>query len=142
MSREQALFLHRRRLGWKNGGNLCPQSIGVNRQFAMRLAHALSHSPEPDAHSLGLNLCESFLRNSPTVILNLHINLLRFASDTDYRSFAARVAMDVGQAFLNETKYGELYIRGDPCEVARNVQVNTEVAALGQTVCVPAKRRR
>src|SRR5580704_3751873 len=78
----RTLFLCR---GWKNGGNLCTQSIGINNQFAMRLAHALSHSPNPDAHpdALRLNLCESFLRHSPTVILNLRVNLFGLASNAD-----------------------------------------------------------
>ena len=55
----------------------------------MRLAHALSHSPNPDADPLGLNLCQSFLRHSLTVILNLRINPVRFSTDTDYRSLAS-----------------------------------------------------
>ena len=86
----------------------------------MRLAHALSHSPNPDADPLGLNLCQSFLRHSFTVILNLHVNLVGFARNTDYRSFASRMAMDVCQAFLHETKYGEFYLRGKPFEVVGN----------------------
>ena len=74
---------------WENSRNLCTQSIGIKSQFAMRLAHALSHSPNSDADSLGLNLCQSFLRNSLTVILNLRVDLVGLTSDTDYRSFAS-----------------------------------------------------
>jgi len=89
-------------LGWENSRNLCTQCIGINSQFAMRLAHALSHSPNSDADSLGLNLYQSFLRNPLTVILNLCINLVGLTSDTDYRSFASGMPMDVCQAFLHD----------------------------------------
>jgi hypothetical protein len=45
--------------------------------MSMRLANALLHSPNSDANSPRLNSCQSFLRNSLTVILNLHTNLVR-----------------------------------------------------------------
>jgi hypothetical protein len=40
------------------------------------------------------------------------------------------MAMDVGQTFLHEAKYGEFYLRGKPFEVVGNIQVNIKAAAL------------
>src|SRR5580700_2263541 len=108
----------------------------------MALPHALSHSPDPDPDSLGLHLYQSFLRNSLTVILNLHMNLIGLSRNTDYGHFATRMAMDVCQTFLYETKYGQFYLRGKPFKVGRNIQLNMKAAALRQTVYVPANCRR
>ena len=57
----------------------------------MRLAHALSHSPNPDPNSnpLGFNLCEPFRRHSLTVILNFCIDPAGLTDNTDHSSFAS-----------------------------------------------------
>ncbi len=118
MSCNRALFLFSGHLGWESSRDFCTQWIGIDSQFPMRLSYALSHSPDSDADSLGLNLCQSFLRHSLAVILNLCMNLVGLASNTDYCSLASRMAMNVGQAFLHETKYGEFYFRGQPFQVS------------------------
>jgi hypothetical protein len=89
------LFLRRRVIRWESSGNLCTESVRLDSQFAMELAHALPHSSDPDADPPGLNLSKSFLRHSLPMILNFHTNLVRFASNTDQRGFASRMAMDV-----------------------------------------------
>jgi len=61
----------------------------MNNQFAITLAHAFSHSANPDADPFGVDLCQSLLRNSLAVILNLRINLARPASNTKYRRLAS-----------------------------------------------------
>ena len=89
--RNTAGLFRRGSLRRENSGNRRTQSIGIHIQFAMGLPHALSHSPNPDAHpaTLGLNLRESFWRHSLPMILNLCINLVGLTSDTDYRGFAS-----------------------------------------------------
>ena len=108
----------------------------------MRALYALPHSSDSEADSSRLNFRQSFSRNSLTVILNLRVNLVELTSDADYRSFAFRMAMDVSQAFLHETEYGEFYLGGKPFEIVGSTQLNTEAAALLQTGYVPLKCRR
>jgi hypothetical protein len=87
--------LRRRCLSWKNSDNPCAESIRLDSQFAMDLANTLPHSPDSNASPLGPDLSKSFLRHSPPVIRNLHMNLVRFAGNTDYRGFASRMTMNV-----------------------------------------------
>src|SRR5690348_5628693 len=126
-------------LGWKNGGYLCTQGVGLKSHFAARLVHALSHSPNPDADFLGVNHCQSFWRYSLTVILNLGINLIGLAGNADGRRLASRMPVDVCQALLHETKDGEFHLRGKPSEIVRDIQPDTNAATLRQSVNVPAK---
>ena len=140
--RKKSPFLHRGTLGRKNGGNCCTQCIGIDRQLAMRALYALPHSSDSEADSSRLNFRQPVSRNSHTVILNLRVNLVELTSDADYRSFAFRMAMDVSQAFLHETEYGEFYLGGKPFEIVGNINLYAEVAALRQTFYVPPKRRR
>src|SRR4029077_13786713 len=91
----RTLSLRRRVIRWESSENLCAESVRLDSQFAMELAHAFAHSSDPDADPPGLNLSKSFLRQSLAVILNFHTNLVRFASNSDQRGFASRMAMDV-----------------------------------------------
>jgi hypothetical protein len=75
------------------------------------------------------------------VILNLGINLVGLPSDSNYGSFASGMPMDVGQAFLHQTKNGEFYLWGKSSKAVGNIQLNAKPAALYQTVYVPAKCR-
>src|SRR5580693_7389756 len=52
------------------------------------------------------------------------------------------MTMDVRQAFLHQAEYGEFHVRGEPSEVAGNIQLDTKSAALLQSLQVPAKCRR
>ena len=61
----------------------------------MDLPYALAHSPDSDTSPLGLNLSNSLLRHSPAVILNLHMDIVRFAANSDQRGLASRVSVDV-----------------------------------------------
>ena len=78
-----ALSPGRRCLAWKFSENPCAECVRLDRQFAMGLPYSFAHSPDSDAGALRLNLSKSFLRHSRAVILNLHMDAVRLANNTD-----------------------------------------------------------
>src|SRR5215469_18930916 len=49
-----------------------------------------------------------------------------------------RIMVNIGEAFLNHAKHGDLLIARQPVEVGRHVEVNADLASLCESLDIPA----
>ena len=76
----------------------------------MNVPHSLAHSSNSHSDALRLNLDQFFGRHSLSLVPNFYMYLARLVSNLDDRSLTSRMAMDVCQTLLHETKYDQFYL--------------------------------
>ena len=89
-------------LQWERRVNFRAGTVGFNNQIAAKMAHAFAHSSDSHSRALGLNLSQSFLRHTPSMVFNLYVDIAFLTLNSNPRGFASRVTMNVGQAFLHQ----------------------------------------
>ena len=98
--------------------------------FSVELTYTLSNSPDPNAGGVGPNFQQALGRYALSVILYLYSNRFSFASYSDKSGLAARVSVDICQAFLHQSEDRKLHVAWQPAKIGGNVERDRYLAAL------------
>ena len=81
----------------------------INLPLAAELSHAFAHTKQTDSdEGVFLARGQGLGRNTASVIDDFQVNLAVLDTKTDYGRRTSRVTVNVGETFLNHTKYGDL----------------------------------
>src|SRR5689334_21736435 len=115
---------------------------GFDFEASAQLPNAFAHPPDPNSNcTAGDHLCPLILGYAFALILYLHANRLFRASKPDLGDRTSGVAMDVSQAFLDNTEDGCLQLSGQSAEVIGQVKIDFNPAAFYKSLNKPAESR-
>jgi hypothetical protein len=104
--------------------NLSPGMIGFNLHLALELTQPLLHSTNAYAGTSRLNLRKFRRRHAIALIADLDCDLSCFTSNSNSCRLAPGMAMDVGQAFLDQSEDNQFHVARQSAEVLRDFKVN------------------
>jgi len=110
----------------------------VDPESPAKLAHSLSHAS--NAHSefgLAVHLTHSLGRNSGAPVRYFDLHAACRLDKADGRSRTSGVAMHVRQTLLHRAEQNQLQLAGQPVQIARQVEVHSNLASLGKTFHIP-----
>jgi len=126
----------------KSGSHRRALRTGRYFQVTAQLTHSFPHPPDTNSgcshRSQHRNL---FLRNAGSVVLHFDKHSFMDAPATNLCNQTSRMAMNVGEALLDDAKHRCLYIPWQPPEVIRAIEFDFDVAPLSKSVNIPANRR-
>src|SRR6266576_2458263 len=118
----------------RNNCRTCSIARRIYFERATELANSLSHPADSDSRFAGqLHLRSSFRRYAFTSILGFNPNLAVGSRKRNLRHGTAGMAMDVGQAFLYDTKDWGFDLARKAAEVWRDLQVHLNLAAFAKS---------
>src|ERR1700688_35228 len=132
-------------MGWgclrdlEYGVDQCAARVRLYLQSSAQLPQALSHAAKSEARSGHLPLF--FFRNASSKVPNLNGAVVAFLLNTNDCGGASRVTVNVRQTFLNDTEDSDFHFRRQAAEIVRNYQIDINLAALRETIHVPAQSR-
>jgi hypothetical protein len=114
----------------------------VNLQLAAELADAFSHTAYADSQHGCLFVSEALrlLGCWPSLVLDLQGHTVITGCNRHVRNLTARVAMDVVEAFLQDSEQRNLDILVHPRQPRGEIQIDFDLASAGEPVDIPAGR--
>jgi len=120
--------------GGNHDGSL--PAAGDNLQVSVELTKAFANARKADAETHATRfLC---VRHADAVIANLQFYFITLPGQENTRSGAVRVAMDIQQAFLNDTKESSFNIAVKAAKIRGNIEGDGNAAAFGKTLGIDA----
>ena len=121
----------------KSRGDSCALSIGVNFEGASEFPDTFPHPAKPHSRVRTHGKGKTILQGYPsTFIADLNDKLLfRGKPNLDTGRFASGMAVDVGEALLNDPENRNFDIGGQAANFGREVHVHLYVTAFGKASC-------
>ena len=131
-------------LGWvkgKHGANGSAVARGADDvKRAVKLVHALANSGDSDAEGHAGGRFRDDMEDAYAVVLDFDGNGLVVAFDVYGSGRGARMAVDVGERFLGDTKDGKFRFFLDAAKILGNVNLNRNATAFRKKFGVGAQR--
>src|SRR5579885_3409708 len=129
---------------WNNRSHRCTTSSRFNIEPALEASNAFLHHRDtnPQIGSVYSTIGKHFLRHSTPFILHLNNQFMVVSVDPDSGCGAARMPVNVHQAFLHDPKHRALDFLRHTAQVRRYRQIHRNAAALGKPITIPPKSVR
>jgi hypothetical protein len=114
----------------------------VDFETATELADTLAHASDPHSRAdRGVESTQALFGDAFAVVSHLKLELVGVASKPDACGRGSRMAMDVRQAFLQDAKQDEFTVSRRPLHLFRDVAVDLDPAAAGESLDEPTGSR-
>src|ERR1700730_6857740 len=117
--------------------------VRVQLKSSTELPRAFAHSADSHAWravDAGNDLRTFLGGDALPVVLNFHANIPVALRDTNPGDRTVRVPMNIGKAFLHDAKNLGLQVPRQTAKVFRNIEVDCDLATLGEAFDVPSQR--
>src|SRR5690348_2753169 len=120
------------------------RAVRVGRYFEVtaQLAHSLPHRPNADSRCSDRSEDRNLLcRDAGSKLEHYDQHSFIDAPATNLCNQDSRIAMNVGEALLDDAKHRCLYIPWQSPEIIRAIEFDFDMAALSESVNIPTNRR-
>jgi hypothetical protein len=131
--------------GWQphHDASSCPCVIGTDFEAAAQLAHPFPHpSHAYSDRAARLHLVTHLGRYSFAMIHYFQPHVAVQPGDLNCGRGAARVPMNIYQAFLHDSKNGCFHLSREPSEILAALQVHSNLTSLSKSLDIPREGGR
>src|SRR5579871_1203511 len=123
---------------WNSYRYSSPAAIRLYFHLAFELTQALSNSTNAYTRSSRLNQGQPLWRHARPLIAYFNCDLTGVTGNPDGRRVAARMAVDIRQALLDQAENHKFHVTGQSAEILRHIKPDLQPATLYESLCVPA----